>query len=62
MKTVSLYTRTCEFVAKVEVPPMHPMPEGIMWGDRFFIRKDSDVDADTYYEGMVWLSTDPKRP
>lgn len=50
MEEVALYTRYGGYVATVHVPPFNPPAEIILWGERFFVRKDG-----RYLEGMCWV-------
>jgi hypothetical protein len=54
MRTVDLFTGDGGLVATIKVPPFHPMPEVIIWGQRFFVRQPDGQ----YREGMAWYSTD----
>lgn len=46
-----LETRDGRLVAQVFVALMEPMPEGVMWGQRFFTRSGPAV----YREGLLWI-------
>lgn len=46
---VDLFTRAGEFVTKVTILPYKTMPEAILWGQRFFVRREDGK----YYEGFV---------
>lgn len=48
---VELLTRAGEFVTAVEILPYKFMPEAILWGSRFFIRRPDEK----YYEGFVHM-------
>lgn len=50
MLRVDLYTADGGFVTTVIVPPMQPMPDVIVWGDRHFTR---DPRAARYVEGFA---------
>ena len=50
MFDIKLYTRDGRYVVTVTIPPFQLMPEAIMWGERFFFRRDDGK----YYEGMLW--------
>lgn len=42
--------------------PMHPMPDVICWGSRFFARRPDDVDASEYSEVFCYFVPPPIRP
>lgn len=46
---IDLFTRSGELVTKVTILPYKIMPEAIMWGTRFFVRREDGK----YYEGLV---------
>jgi hypothetical protein len=48
---VPLYTRAGEFVVTVKILPYKLMPEAILWGARYFIKRDDGK----YYEGFVHM-------
>lgn len=50
MIDVDLFVKTGEYVTTVKMPPFKTMPDAILWGERFFIRRDDDGK---YYEGFV---------
>jgi hypothetical protein len=52
MIKVILHTREGEYVTTVDVPPMNPMPEIIIWGSRVFFKPDR---CKGYYEGLAWV-------
>jgi hypothetical protein len=54
---VHLFTRAGEVVTKVEIPPYKTMPEAILWGQRFFIRREAG--GGIYYEGFVHFVIEP---
>jgi hypothetical protein len=49
MPEVDLFTRDGEFVAKVPFLPYKTPPDGICWGQRFFLRREDGK----YYEGFI---------
>ena len=50
MLAVTLYTRDGREVTQVTMPPFLYPPEVILWGERYFVRRDDG----RYYEGMCW--------
>lgn len=55
MPTIDLFTRDGGFVANVPFLPYKFMPEAILWGQRFFIRREDGK----YYEGFVHFVVPP---
>lgn len=53
MRKIALFTRDERFVAKALLPPFKPMPEVVVWGERFFVR--SDDDDSHYYEAFTFV-------
>lgn len=51
-----LLTRTGHFVAEVDLPPFRPSPEILLWGSRYFYRRD---DSNLYHEGLAWFIAGP---
>lgn len=49
MIDIVLYTHDGAVVTTVKCPPFLILPEALLWGSRFFIRRDDDK----YYEGFV---------
>lgn len=61
MKTVKLYTARGEFVAEVVCLPYQHWPQGFVWGERVFIRREFLTDiactqeqSPPYYEASVF--------
>lgn len=48
---VELLTKSGEYVYTVTILPYKLMPEAILWGSRFFIKRDDQK----YYEGFVHM-------
>lgn len=57
MLTVRLETRSGHFVADVLVPEFKLMPEGLMWGMRFFVPAKYTDNPRVYTEGMLYAVT-----
>lgn len=53
---VKLFTRDKKFVADVEMPPFKPAPDGVMWGERFFVldAESGDTEPVLYTEGLLF--------
>lgn len=49
MPTIDLFTRDGDYVTTVDFLPYVHLPEAILWGSRFFIKRDDNK----YYEGFV---------
>lgn len=52
MTRIRLTTKDGRFVTTVEIPPMGPLPEIIVWGERYFIYKTPGIPH-TYREGFA---------
>ena len=50
MEQIRLLTRWGEYVTTVTIPIFTPQAEVILWGTRYFVRRDDGK----YYEGMCW--------
>jgi hypothetical protein len=50
METMTLYTRDGRMVVDVQIPVFNPPVEAIIWGSRFFVRREDGK----YYEGVVF--------
>lgn len=46
---VKLLNSVGDLVCKANIIPMNPMPEMLIWGQRFFTKKDEE----TYTEGII---------
>lgn len=57
MIEVDLYTKTGDPVARVPFLPYNVPPDAIMWGSRFFIRREDG----RYYEGFVHFVIPPPK-
>lgn len=51
---VPLYTREGEEIARVPIVPFAKPPEAILWGERFFVRREGDGK---YYEAFCHYVT-----
>ena len=51
MQTITLYTRDGREVTQVQIPHFALPVEILLWGERFFVRRDDGK----YYEGVCWL-------
>lgn len=52
---VQLFSREGALVTTVRVLPYKSMPEVILWGDRVFVKRESDKK---YYEGFCHVVTE----
>lgn len=50
MIEVALFTKSNKYVHAIVMPAFQIMPEGIMWGSRYFRLEPDGV----YREGMLW--------
>ena len=51
---VRLVTRDDRFVETVVIPHFNPAAEILLWGERWFIFRDSTNGIRTYREAMMW--------
>jgi len=54
---VELFTRDGGFVAKETIPPFTEPPDLLIWGLRFFLRREEGK----YYESFTWAIV-PRHP
>ena len=59
MKRTILLAADGKLVGEIHVPPFRDMPEGIMWGRRFFVpdpEYEGEEDVEYYREGLLWVA------